>query len=228
MDSIRIGLPTSSQASRVINPKKFDTYVKEKQRERKLGIELSLDANARPLAWGNAMESYVFNTFLDTSYTLESKNTDLHPSGIWCGTKDVKKKDLVGDIKCPFTRVSFCDLVEIIDLGSIEVFRKDEPDYYWQLVSNAILCKVNFAELIVWYPYASEMTAILEHISNIDDFELQKGVDWINYDHDRKQTPYMPDSSKYKNINRFVFEVPKEDKEMLEKQMRLAYEKITA
>ena len=59
MDSIRIGLPTSSQASRVINPKKFDTYVKEKQRERKLGIELSLDANARSEEHTSELQSHV-------------------------------------------------------------------------------------------------------------------------------------------------------------------------
>lgn len=228
MDAIRIGIPTSSQASRVVNPKEFDTYIEEKRIERKMGIEIDLEPTTRPVAWGNAMESYVFNKFLDTSYTLESKNTDMHPSGMWCGTKDVKKTNLIGDIKCPFTRKSLANLVDIIESQSIEVFKLKKKEFYWQLVSNSILCNVDFAELIVWYPYASEMPEILEHISNIDDFELQKGVDWINYDHDRKQTPYMPDTSKYKNINRFVFEVPKADKELLEKQMRLAYQKIIA
>lgn len=244
MDSARIGNFSSSQISRLVNPKKIDTYIKEKNRERRLGIEINIETNSRSQSWGKALEGYVFSKHLETSWQLVSQNTDIHPSRMWCGTKDVISKDTVGDIKCPFTRTSFCDLVEIIEFElkgeaweylpskdrerlKIENFKKENPEYYWQLVSNSILTNVDFAELIVWIPYQSEILGILSFIELIDDFDVQKSIQWLIHV-EFNEIPHIPDTSRYKNINRFRFEVPKADKELLENAIKEAYPKLDA
>jgi hypothetical protein len=233
MDSCRIGLPTSGEISKLMSlakdGKSFGapalTYIKNKQRERKLKVELNLDTNDRAITWGRALEGYVFENYVDTSYSLASKDTIVHPSGFWCGTPDLKSIDCVGDIKCPYTRGSFCDLVEIMESGDLDLFKKDEPGYYWQLVSNSILLDVGNAELIVWYPYITERDAIVEHISNIDDFQLQMDAQWTVHAGPERM-PHMPVDSEYKNINRFRFQVPTEDKERLYETVRRAYQHL--
>lgn len=233
MDKVRIGLPTSSQAYKLMSKSKDGKgfgapalgYIKEKKRELLLGIEMGLNATSHPLSWGSAMEGYVYDVHLDLDYALESKDTDVHESGLFCGTKDLVSENCVGDIKCPFTRSSFCDLVDIINSGSVEFFKKESPEYYWQLVSNSILTKKEYAELIVFTPYESEIPAIVEYIELIDDFELQRDIQWVIHS-DVSRIPHLPDNSGYKNIYRFKFLVPKEDKEELLEKIKIAHEII--
>ena len=40
---------------------------------------------------------------------------------------------------------------------SKELLKENHPEYFWQLVSNAILMNVSFAELIVYMPYKDEL-----------------------------------------------------------------------
>jgi len=180
MDAVRIGLFTSSQNYRLVGTKKvMETYVKEKKRERKLGIEMNLEAFGYPLSWGRGIEGYVFEAHTGLEYSIESQQTTVHESGLFCGTKDLIGENCIADIKCPYTRTSFCDLVELIQQQDIELFKKENPEYYWQLVSNSVLEKVDYAELIVFMPYLSEIPTIIEYIELIDDFQIQKDIQWV-------------------------------------------------
>lgn len=234
MEEIRIGNFTSSNIFKLMTLAKDGvsmgapalSYIKEKQRERRLGIEMDLDASTHALSWGRAMEGYVFQNYVDTSFALESQKTDVHPSGKWCGTKDTLSiaEETVGDIKCPFTRSSFCDLVDIIEKGSIDYFKKEEPKYFWQLVGNSILTTSKFAVLIVWMPYASEIEKCIEYVELIDDFETQRDIQWlIHTGPDRKRVPHIPNDSGYKNCYHFRFEVPETDKQLLLAKVDMAH-----
>lgn len=231
MDKIRIGKFTSSQIYNLMtlatDKKSFGkpalTYIKAKKRELRLGIEINLDSTSHSTSWGRALEGYVYDAHIETEYALESQSTDVHESNLFCGTKDLIKENCVGDIKCPSTRSSFCDLVDIIDLGDIENFKKESPDYYWQLVSNSILTKVEYAELIVFMPYENELEGVKDYFEMIEDLVLQKDIQWVSFS-DTSRMPHLPNDSGYKNINRFKFLVPQEDKDLLLEKIKLASE----
>jgi len=149
----RIGRFSSSQIYRLMSKGRgnfsienigagFKSYVKEKKWERKLGRPLNKEVNARPVTWGTLVEHQAFNV-MDLKYQLKSDERYEHPTlgEYWSGSPDLLTDDIVGDIKSPYTLESFIDLLEIIEDGSAENFKAKNPNYYWQLVSNGILCK---------------------------------------------------------------------------------------
>lgn len=225
----RIGRFTSSGISALMSVGKDKvsfgkpalTYIQEKNMERKLGRSLNTDQSSRPTSWGKVVELQVFE-LLGIEYQLVSKETIEHPTlgDIWAGSPDLVKDGVVCDVKCPFTLKSFCQFVdqalpdikgrEIID--RIRDFHPDGEDYYWQLVSNAILTNSNEAELIVYCPYRSELASIREWVNNYDG--NQNPLAWISFASDY-ELPYLPDGGYYKNLNIFRFSVPQEDKDLL-------------
>lgn len=228
MDESRIGLFTSSQIYRLMGNGKGGglsapalNYIKEKQWERDLGIEIQVEAISHPLSWGRTMESYVYQNHIELEYELSSQQTTVHPSGLWCGTKDLLKHNVVGDIKCPSSRNTFCDLSDVLISQDVYLLKKEYPAYYWQLVSNSMLECTSRAELIVWMPYPSEHEAILSHIEDIDDFQMQLDIQWVAHQ-DIKRLPFIPEGRKYKNVVRFEFEVPQEDKILLKSKVEEA------
>jgi hypothetical protein len=247
LSPLRIGNFTSSGAHRLMNPKKVATYVKEKRRERRLGIEIGMDTSSYATAWGKAMEGYVFSNHLDTSFILTSTTSLESDSKKLVGTPDIwsETENCVGDIKCPFTRSSFCDLVEIIEhCGVLEmeekggvwvckeqskllVFKEENPEYYWQLVSNSILAETKFAELVVWMPYVEEIPKCKSYVELIDDFQVQKDMYWLDAA-DIDRIPCIPNDSGYKNVYKLRFEVPDSDKKNLLSSVDNNYEKLIA
>lgn len=230
MDKSRIGLFTSSQIYRLMtlakDKKSFGapalSYIKEKKKELRLKAPISLEATSHSLSWGKAMEGFVHETKLGVEYELLSDKTDVHESGLFGGTKDVITSKLVGDIKCPLTRASFCDLVEIIESDDLDVFKSESPEYYYQLVCNSILTKKEFAELIVYMPYEKDIPAFLEYIELIDDFQLQKDIQWVVHS-ELSRIPHLPNDSEYKDLYKFQFAVPKEDQEEVFEKVKIAH-----
>jgi len=223
MDILRNGNFTSSEIYRLMGSDKvMATYIKEKQRERRLKTSINIQATSYPLSWGRVMQNYVFENHLGIEYKLGVDKPKMHKSSMWVGSEDVVSLDCVGEMKCPFTRTSFCDLVETIECQSIDILRIDYPDYYWQIVSNAEILNKKFGELIVWMPYANEFPDILEFISNIEDYELQKDIQWVIHAA-MDRLPHLPDDSDYKNIYRYKFEIPEADKLLLRLNVEKAY-----
>lgn len=236
----RIGRFTSGNIHRLMgNPKKGSdsilsapalTYIKEKQREKRLSIEMSLEIGTREVTWGTMCEGFVFEHMLDTSYAKVSKDTIVCENEKFCGTPDFLSHETVSDSKCPFTRNSFCNLVEICETATTEFFKEENDEYYWQLVSNSILAKSKYAELIVFMPYASQFLDIIKYIENIDDFELQKDIEWVCRARDSEsglaRIPHLPNDSGYKNLYKYRFEVPQEDKLFLLSKIDVAYSKM--
>lgn len=224
----RVGNFTSSEIGALISTgkdgKSFGkpalTYIAECNMERRLWRSLSTDQSARPLSWGNLVESRAFES-LGLEYVLCSNETVIHPEyNFWSGSRDGFNNDATTDIKCPITHKSFCQLVDplysgFVGINAMECIRNEHKEgetYYWQLVSNSILSNTKFAELIVYMPYRSELDSIREMASNFDG--NQNKVAWINWATD-DELPYLIDGGFYKNVNIIRFEVPQKDKELL-------------
>lgn len=223
----RIGSFTSSEVVALTTTGKGElgfgapaiTYIKEKNMERRLGMSLDSEADAKPLTWGKRVEKNVFD-LLGMEYILTSTETDVHPLiDYWAGSKDGIKHDegkTVFDIKCPFTRKSFCGLVQplydgLAGMDAMNAIRKEHKDgekYYWQLVSNSVINNCKFAELIVYAPYQSELDLIRLEAQGEDNCM------WLAFASD-DSLPYIRNNGYYKNLNIIRFEVPQTDKDML-------------
>lgn len=209
------------------------TYISEKRMERMLGRALDKEENARSLTWGKTLESYVFS-LLGLDYTLTSDETKAHPEiEYWAGSVDGMREGeqrAAIDIKCPVTLKSFCQLVMPLYCGmsgidAMNAIRfgfdidgvsyekhKDGEKYYWQLVSNACINGVDFAELIIYCPYQSELPAIRSHC------ETNPKAYWIWASED-EELPYLPNDGKFQNVNVIRFEIPQEDKDLLKSKV---------
>jgi hypothetical protein len=222
MDTIRIGNFTSSNIFKLLTKdRKGDgfgqpalNYTRQKVRERGMNATIDGDVNTRSVNWGKLVERYahlVINDNMD--YTYQSDVTLIHPTiDCWVGTPDVLKlgDGTVGDIKCPYTRNSFCDLYDCKDWEMLKIF---SPEYYWQLVSNAILTNSTYAELVVFLPYQSQLDDIraLAHAQTEDEYRYK----WIAYAND-EELPYLPDNSPlYTNLHIIRWEVSEQDKNEL-------------
>lgn len=227
---LRVGRFTSSSISALMSNgkakgtygKPFYTYVQEKYFETKLGRRLDNESNARHLSWGKLVESIAFEE-LGTEYNLVSQETILHHTiDGWSGSPDLEKFDdgkTVCDIKCPMTLKSFCTFYECETIEDVREQHKDGEDYYWQLVSNAILIGAKYAELIVFVPYLEQLESIREAASNIDGD--QNKYAWINWATDQ-DLPYLIPGIFYKNIKVIRFEVTESDKLLLTERVKAA------
>lgn len=239
LSNIRNGNFTSSEIVALISRgkskteffgKPAHTYIRQCNLERRLGRSLETDASARSLTWGTLLEKFTFEQ-LGLEYTLTSNITLVHPDfPCWVGSPDGMKEvtpRAVTDIKCPYTLQSFCDLVEPIYKGLegneainwVRENHKDGEKYYWQIVSNAILSGVSRGELIVFMPYQSQLSAIREAASNVN--ENQNNYAWIGFADDNN-LPHLIEGGYYKNLNRITFDIPQEDVELLTASVKIA------
>jgi hypothetical protein len=199
------------------------TYIQECNWERKLGRSITIESDAKPLTWGKLVERRAFD-LLGIEYRLCSDETIAHNDiDCWYGSPDVETIDSIGDIKSPITLKSFLQLVDPLynGLSGLSVINKirdnhkDGDKYYYQLVSNAILKNKNYAELIIYLPYKSELDIIRELAFNLDSPRQHK-YKWIGFADD-DELPWIPDGGFYKNLNIIRFEVPESDKIELHK-----------
>lgn len=234
---LRWGNFTSSQISALMSTgKQVDgfgvaaiTYIQEKNMERMLGRSLDTEVNSKPTSWGKCLENRVFD-LLGLEYTLTSQETDVHPEiSTWSGSKDGTREGAeraVIDIKAPISIKSFVQLVlplyhgfEGIDAmmaiangyeynGLKYPAHKMGYDYYIQLVSNACINGTDYAELIVYMPYESELLAIKQLADG------NPNMYWMNYAQEN-EIPCLPDNGTFKNLNTIRFKVPQSDKDLL-------------
>lgn len=227
MNPIRVGAFTSSQIYQLMTLDRKGTgwgapalrYLKQKQWEKKLHRSLDSDMRSKPTSWGTLLESRAYQLMPSFETRIQSTETLSHPEiEGWVGTPDYTESDLVGDIKCPWTLLSFCSLIDALNLA--EKGLKDEfPQYYWQLVSNSILTGTKFAELTVYCPFQEELEEIRELARRQD--EDQERYIFINFALD-DDLPYLVKEGEYKNLNQIKFEVPEADKVLLTETVKRA------
>lgn len=231
-NEVRIGRFTSSKIAALMSVAKDKvsfgkpalTYIEEKNFERKLGRSLTSETTARATSWGKLLEKRVLEELLGIDYRPSSAESIAHPvyGDIWAGSPDAQKYDEGGtivDIKSTYTIKSFCQFAECETIEDVRENHPDGEDYYWQLVSNAIITNSKYAELIVYCPYQSELQAIRDLAANID--VEQKNYYWIFTANDN-ELPYLKDNGFYKNVITFRFEVSENDKNLLTEKVLAA------
>ncbi len=195
------------------------TYIEEKRMEKRLGRALANSIDSKPTNWGTLVERLAFES-IGIEYKLESRTRYSHPTiKNWNCMPDTLKPDTVSDIKCPYTLKSFCTKVDAH--SSLIEFKKENPEDYWQLVGNSIICDKKFAESIVYVPYKKDISDIRLMAS-----EGMKGK-FIEYMED-DELPWLPEGGYYKNLNIFKFEVPQYDKDELTECVIRAVEMLNA
>lgn len=238
MSPERVGNFTSSEICRLMSNGKsagsvgvpFYTYIEECNMERRLGRSLDNEIDAKAASWGKLVEKRVFK-MLPIDYALCSATTLSHPTiSYWKGTPDCTKIETVGDIKCPHTLKSFCQLVDpyykngklIHDALSIEAVRENHRDgdkFFWQIVSNAVLTGAKKGELIVYAPYLEE----LEEIKKMADGDPR--LYWLQFGLD-EELPFLIKGGHYKNLNVISFDILDRDKEALKERVLLGGEQL--
>ena len=231
-NEVRIGRFTSSKIAALMSVAKDKvsfgkpalTYIEEKNFERKLGRSLTSETTARATSWGKLLEKRVLEELLGIDYRPSSAESIVHHvyGDIWAGSPDAQKYDEGGtivDIKSTYTIKSFCQFAECETIEDVRENHPDGEDYYWQLVSNAIITNSKYAELIVYCPYQSELQSIRDLAANIDG--EQKNYYWIFTANDN-ELPYLKDNGFYKNVITFRFEVSENDKNLLTEKVLAA------
>ncbi len=194
------------------------TYIREVSYEKELGRALANEADSKETKWGNLCEPIAFD-HLGLEYKLVSKDRIAHKTiPNWNGVPDNTRidgdKKIVGDTKCPFTLKSFIEQIKAHQKG-VGYFKESFPAYYWQLISNAILTESTHIEAIIFVPYKSELEKVRAVALENSNYRF------LEYMYD-SQLPYLLDGGKFKNINNFVYKVPKDDIDFLEKRVKMA------
>lgn len=215
------------------------TYIAEKNLERLLGVSLDTEVEVFALLWGKTMEERIFNmpTFdPKCEYTITSDVTIKHPTiDFWAGSPDgfreIQERTIY-DFKAPSTRKSFAllSLPTVAGLTGLEAMyairdgfvykdinipaHKDGAKYYWQLVSNACITGCDYAELIAYMPFDSELLDIKNSVGDDDRFR------WML----NKDIASLPDGGLFNNINVTRFKIPQADKDFLTERVLAAGE----
>lgn len=247
-NELRIGRFTSSNIHRLVTNGRakdsigspFYTYVNEKRNELRMGRSFDIGAYSQSMAWGNFMETVVFN-LLGTDYSLTSKGTLVHPDfEYWAGTTDCEKfkagkKFAAAEIKC-YEPKKWAEYTNALLLKDIQNLKDNFKEEYWQIVSNACILGVGFGEAITFMPYESQMDNLKDEKGNIIDFGIRQMAE--NFDGNEQwqyrfivekenwQLPVLPNGGYYKNINKFEFEIPKEDIELLTNRIEIATKEL--
>jgi len=195
------------------------TYIQEKILEKRLGRQLENESISHALSWGNLCEDVALATL---GLANQNHNERLkYPNLEWTGQPDYILENLVGDIKCPFTLKSFCEMYEI---QTAEDLKKIRQEYYWQLVSNAILAKKEECELTIFVPYLEQLELIRELARAMPESE-QNQFAWVNWAKDI-ELPYLIKGSCYNQTKQIKFKPLKGDVEFLIKRIKFANLKL--
>jgi hypothetical protein len=214
-NQIRIGRVSSSQAYRLLGtPALRKTYIKELMFERKMKRKLSLGKSTNSTNWGLFLEQFVHEK-LSLDYITQAQTTISHPEcEWWVGSPDTMNpiEKIVADIKC-FEPLNFCNYLECLEQNSTEVFKKEYPKEYWQLISNADILGFDKIQVILYMPYEKDLEKIRNMAAAYDEYDAYKYR--FIYELPTSQLACLPDDSEYKDLNIFTFEVPTTDRDNL-------------
>lgn len=202
------------------------TYIKEKSAERYLCRSVDLGKDSQATVWGKVAEHFCNFFHLDLSYQLISNKTVVHPKyDFWTGSPDAKKLDTVGEIKCFEPKKYFALSMALLKLNenqiTIEDFKKEFDDIYWQVVSNSILLNTKYAEIIAFMPNEEQLLEIRQSIEETNVLELL-GIDpWkarYIYEEPISHLPFVKNEN-YPTFVSHKFEPSVEDKVFLTKRV---------
>jgi hypothetical protein len=212
------------------------TLIETKVNERRMGRSFDVNQHSQSTAWGEFMETVVYS-LLGPEYKTTNQDTKLHPTiDGWAGTGDALKykggKPFANsEVKCYWPK-EFARIVNVILQEDLELFKKEFKEEYWQIVGGACIAGVTHGEIVVYMPYASEMENKEDKDGNVTEFGIRHMIEnydgydqWkyrFIYEKENWELPVLPDGGYYKNLNKFLFKIPKEDIELLEQRVKLA------
>lgn len=232
----RIGRFTSSNIYRLTGTKTVaKTYIDEKRAERCLGRSIDLGANTQPMVWGKVLEYYLHEYVLGFEYNLCSKDTETHPEyKFWSGSPDFKKIDTAVESKCFYPKRFFelsRNIIKVNEgLMTIEEFKKEEKEVFWQVFSNAMILGCDYGEIIAYTPTEAELLDIRNKLENTNLSENIGLNPWdVRFIHEKPiyELPYIPEHSNWPNMVKLVFKLSEEDKVFLTKCVLDAEEQLT-
>ena len=237
----RVANFTSSQMFRIVGtPAVLKTYLKEKRAERDLKRSIDLGAYSQEMTWGKVIEAYFFlqEKYFPTGcgYSLCSKETAVHPKySFWVGSCDVEGKQDAGEIKCFYPKNYHALALALLALISgkitLEAFKLEFKEIYWQVVSNAIILGKTHATIFAYTPTKEELEDCILLLEETN-FGERLGLDpWMfRFMIEAKEKeqlyklPYIdPEKTDFPNEVRYTFEVPTDDIILLTKKVLEAY-----
>lgn len=233
----RIGNFTSSNIYRLVGtPAVRETYLKEKRAERALGRSVDTGAYSQSMTFGKVMEAYFFmqEKYFPTGsgYNLCNKETQVHPKfPFWVGSCDVEGKQDAGEIKCFYPKEYYNLSSALIKLNegkmTIEQFKKDWKEVYWQVVSNGIILNKPMCTIFVYTPTKEELedcilmleeTAFAEKIG-LDPWMVRFMIE-AKEKNELYKLPYLdPEKTDWPNMVKHTFQPAAEDVILLTKSV---------
>lgn len=200
----------------------YYTYIRKKIYERWLGRSVSMGKKNQSMIWGSLLEKRVYYN-LPNEYEMLNKQSIVHPKyDFWCGSVDFRvPKVKVSELKC-FEPENFASYTLALMTQDTEKIKAEHPKEFWQIVGNAVVNNVPKGEGITYMPYVSESDEIRELMQD-EDYLKSVGLDfkdvyWL-HEKSNAELSFLPDDSKFSNLNIFEFEIPIEDKIFLTKRV---------
>lgn len=229
---LRIGRFTSSNIHKLMTKDRSGkgfgapakTYIEEKRAERFLGRSVELGTSSQEMTWGKVMEYWAFENVMGLEYSLCSKDTIVHPKyRFWTGTPDYTKENTAGEMKCFYPKRYYTLSKALLELNdskiSLEEFKGEFGEIYWQVVSNASILGFDNCEIMAFTPTEEQLLQIREEIEETNLLELAGVELWQGrfiVESPLHNLPYIPSHSKWPNMVKFTFQPTKEDLDSLE------------
>lgn len=223
----RIGRFTSSNISKLTTKDRSGkgfgapalTYIEEKRAERSLGRSIDLGATGTSLTWGKIAEFYCHKFHLGLEYSLVSKLTVTHiRHKFWSGSPDAEKEQTACEIKCYEPKKFYLFSMALLKLKqkliTLEDFKSDFKEEYWQVVSNAILLNKPKAELIAYTPTEEQLMQIRQEVeeeSILESLGIEPWQGRFIFEKEIYNLPYIPTGIEYPNFVKYEFQVPADD-----------------
>jgi hypothetical protein len=216
-NDIHCGNFSSSEIVRLVGSRKVrETYIAERNMERRLGRVLKKDFSSRDTSWGHLMEYWGFG-LLPTSYSLISDKTIVSPIvSSWVGSPDAvnnTEPKAICDIK-GLQLKALCEMIDAWKKGGITEVRENTESgekFYWQEVSNACLWGARVGEIILVCPYKSQLDDVRAAASRYDGPDPGR-FSWVPFADDEALPYLLDDGDYYKNITVMRFDIPSIDK----------------
>lgn len=209
----RIGNFTSSQIYRLMGSLAVSkTYKEEKHIEHLTQASIKTDVSSRSKSWGTVMELYVNEHLLPIGFEVWNKGTIKHPTLPFAGTPDIMSENTIGDIKC-FEPKKFGQIALVMRHNNLDLFKKEFPAEYWQLVGNAILADKPKGLLLCFLPKQERLEEIRNWVASLE-IEQPYRYRFI-YESEDYELPHQGDNSFFNEVESFEFDIPIEDKDLL-------------
>ncbi len=133
--------------------------------------------NSQATDWGNANEPYAAEEYAKrTGHQVEyygGHNPEFSSTGTWPVDHLTQKvnEDGIAEIKCPFNSTKH---IQNLRIKTVERFKKDRPEYYWQAQMNMLCTRTN------WCDFVSYDERVLTPALRMSILRIERNEDDVN------------------------------------------------